>query len=1088
MVIHEVFWPRQPRIEIQLPGVAPAIQQVFYQGSDVHIIRNGASTGNLKDHLYIRHDSNQISSIDSALSKGLISKIEFIPQLIHGNSYNSTHPNVTGYIPYLAYGVSIHTYTGSVSASQITDADHLKHFNFILTAQITDTLANIYTTKIRIHVHDLIRNAWITPSTLTIPAGLKSRFSIFAEFSDGLIGDITNHPGISWAAPNPNWSIDEANGVFTPVFDATLPSNNTVAIDAILKPNSLFNQTGNPVAIASANIIISDSWSSPAEPMSRPYAEWIAGPGKGKINDVTNFLIIPEGCRASDKDNAFKLVKNLRDNMKTKHSKSPWDHLHKEVNFWMLFIPSKNGAITIKNELIKVLTYDAERSRKKYSGVHYSPIHSVPGTDQKRIKHLYQDGRITWEAVQTETKKTGWHSVYEFIMSADQVLKYPNNNFFGYWDWVIKDETKNVRDPARYHTTRPAALTSGDILLSTLVEKVGFPTPFDASASKATLTTTKWKKLYDDTMVVTDVEDHVFSLWKILAERRLPNELDTAIGTAFGIRPRADISIDKLAGAERLPNYSRVDRRFLDNALKGIKLGPDAVNDPTSNNWADSANPTTSNYWGQTLAQLGKDFSRVIIVSAKTKYGGVQLRLDNVSGDFIGYGILANLEDDPFLYPNSGAGRQINLRESTYPSKMNLTAFGTITHEITHSYDLGDEYGNKVTLQKSVTPFDLQLPVIKSLNLQKEKDMLVSAFDEGGNSLENNGQIDGDKIKWRWLRIANAGVLINPPQPSGGNFILSIKPGHEIGFKKDDNVYLRKEDIDNVVLLNQLPSPQFSSKLTIIDIDPSTKKIKVSGLSNPADYQGNSILVKLVEAKVKGKGNISSVQKKITGLKTYFEVQVNEANKGGSLIRIEANNANGYEEIIVEKVISDTELELVDPFTNNISNKEYEIIQRDPGSLVADSYKELLNFTIRMAINKNGRPMTTYPFTAIDLKIDGGAPQKGNGSQLKVDSTKNVFKLTRIRARNNNNIVGIYRNGQEYTHGIFHPTGYCHMRNNTNPITIKSLALVSGRNDWITTRNISRYCSVCRYVLVDKIDPSKHSKLENDKSSFYPEI
>ena len=57
-------------------------------------------------------------------------------------------------------------------------------------------------------------------------------------------------------------------------------------------------------------------------------------------------------------------------------------------------------------------------------------------------------------------------------------------------------------------------------------------------------------------------------------------------------------------------------------------------------------------------------------------------------------------------------------------------------------------------------------------------------------------------------------------------------------------------------------------------------------------------------------------------------------------------------------------------------------------------------------------------------------------------------------------IVGLYEGGANYGHRIFHPTGTCIMRR--------------------SKEEEAEFCAVCRYVMVDFVDPSKHFQIDLD--------
>lgn len=1092
MAVDKLYWHTEPYLQDDLG----ALNVVKFLGYDIHCIRNGMSTGSLADHIYvIDQTAGTIRSGTAALAAGFIDKIEFIPNLkgalvsgvigdVAAVTYNNANPNTVGYTPFPLNDITINTYTGEIVASTSTAAGYLKNFNFILNI-IATSGAQIVTSKVRVHVHDSLVNTWLTPTTKTVISGNRSRVSLFAEFSSGIIGDITNHVGVSWLESAANLNSDPVTGVFAGTFDGTTPANNDVVLTANLNASSLLNSTASVVASATTTVKILDSWKTPVNLNDRPYAEWVIGPGKDKRNDVPNFLVIFDGAKSSDRNSAKLLIKNFRKKLINKPSKSPWNELVKNVNFWLLFLPSENRAITIKNEIVPIPTMEWRRTRKKYTGsLPKSPIiNNTLLLDKWETTHFYADGPKKYEETQTETKRTGWRSLTELKGLLDSNLSKPAE-LLNIWDWVIKDTSKIVLDNNRYKSL-PPALVSGNVFLSTLLYFIGYPTPDDAGESKADLIANKWDVLYDTPLTEPLVADHVYDLWKYYAERRLPNEVDNILGTAFGHRPIASIPDNDLAGPERgpLPQTFGINRRFLDGLLTNIRLGPSPT-DPTTNEWSDKLNDESTAAWAKSFSHLGKDFSRLIILSTRTRTGGVQMRSDDpITGEFIGQGIFANLEVQPFHYPDIGTGRQKNIKERAFPTDINQGALGTLIHEMTHSFGLDDEYATRVTPKDANTPKYYKFPVINSFNLQKEKDLLITELDGAGDSFENNGALNGDKIKWRWPRIANAGSLKITPSINATNaahFDISLTDGHELGFSVNEFVYLRKKGIEPVVLLDQLPSSHYSAKLKIESIDPVTKVITVSNLSNPADFlvdaTHKSVLIKLVEALVPGVGTISAAGKIVTGVGTYFEAQVNPAGStglGGSFIIV------GSDKIRVKDVTSNTKLELQDPFTAAVPvGTKFEILQRDSNSVATDSYKELLNYSVRMTINKNQKPMSTYPWVTDEM--DGNVRQDPDTTQLIVDGTDSVFSLMRpsIISRQ---VVGLYKNGAEFTHAIFHPTGFCHMRSSKDPWKFNP-------TEKAHEQHISLFCPICRYILVDNLDPSKHSIIENSKTSHYPKI
>jgi hypothetical protein len=63
-------------------------------------------------------------------------------------------------------------------------------------------------------------------------------------------------------------------------------------------------------------------------------------------------------------------------------------------------------------------------------------------------------------------------------------------------------------------------------------------------------------------------------------------------------------------------------------------------------------------------------------------------------------------------------------------------------------------------------------------------------------------------------------------------------------------------------------------------------------------------------------------------------------------------------------------------------------------------------------------------------------------------------------------IVGLYSGGFRFARGVFHPAGTCMMRSDED--------------------EAAEFCAVCRYIIVDLIDPTKHFGIDRDYAEIYP--
>jgi len=80
--------------------------------------------------------------------------------------------------------------------------------------------------------------------------------------------------------------------------------------------------------------------------------------------------------------------------------------------------------------------------------------------------------------------------------------------------------------------------------------------------------------------------------------------------------------------------------------------------------------------------------------------------------------------------------------------------------------------------------------------------------------------------------------------------------------------------------------------------------------------------------------------------------------------------------------------------------------------------------------------------------------------------------------------VGLYENGASYDGDVYRPTGMCFMR------TSRVLSEENQAGEDLTAsdqRLYQRFCPVCRYALVDLLDPSQHGRIDRDYDKIYPE-
>ena len=193
------------------------------------------------------------------------------------------------------HGVTMNATTGQITvASPLPAGSRLRSFPVDGTAVEGTTRVSA---RVRVHVHDGLTMVWLTPNPLTARRDAKDiRLSLLAQFTDGVIGDITNwspfNPIVAGeqtfvsdtGTPGPKvvWSTSNAATIGvdadTGVPDANVNAGN-VTITASLRP--LPPAAGR---LATARVDAAPAWTTPVR------LTHIAGPGFAGMNTASNVL------------------------------------------------------------------------------------------------------------------------------------------------------------------------------------------------------------------------------------------------------------------------------------------------------------------------------------------------------------------------------------------------------------------------------------------------------------------------------------------------------------------------------------------------------------------------------------------------------------------------------------------------------------------------------------------------------------------------------------------------------------------------------------------------------------------------------
>jgi hypothetical protein len=316
---------------------------------DVHVLR-GFSSRDLIDDLRFRDEEDEAAE-DAEIDKG---QIVFQP-LFKGDQNGDLWEN-----PDL--GISVNTKTGEVipDPPAAEPFDKVKN-NFILEIRgVAPAFETTNTEVIRVHVHMVVANVWLTPPTLTIrPSGVplpeltRSRFTVHALFDTGITGDLTLNHGVRWKTAPPADPIrNVAASGWLRIDSADVPPVD-IEITATL-PAALGDATTPP-----AKLQIRPAWQNDLDP---PRARIVAGSAhagelwEGTIlpERVPNVLVVSDGFRGGplgDGDAFDAIVDKIVHHLKTDWFTRPFDLLATSMNFWKVFSSSDAVGISVRSEV-----------------------------------------------------------------------------------------------------------------------------------------------------------------------------------------------------------------------------------------------------------------------------------------------------------------------------------------------------------------------------------------------------------------------------------------------------------------------------------------------------------------------------------------------------------------------------------------------------------------------------------------------------------------------------------------------------------------------------------------------------------------
>jgi len=328
-----------------------------------------------------------------------------------------------------------------------------------------------------------------------------------------------------------------------------------------------------------------------------------------------------------------------------------------------------------------------------------------------------------------------------------------------------------------------------------------------------------------------------------------------------------------------------------------------------------------------------------------------------------------------------GTTSRYKLAPFTYPRSATEVHTKTIVHELSHSFDLGDEYG------------EMTGPPDPGMHLQANLQLDMGAMVPVGFAGNPNPamRIHGDEIAWRWPRARHAAVVNGPITGTLTDLVVPLADGNARGFRGGALCVLRKRH------------PRFGPR----------KSTLMSKLLRVKQRDTDAIILEEAPSTFRFRNTATPAQ-----LLTDFPI-------GSVLLEVEPASTNVFD------------------------LNTYPIAE-----MVAKNVKDY--------ITQHCAPLTNWTETS-----QGVFESSTDDDHLQVPNLKRGTNSIIAYGKNAPRVVGLYGGGRRYHKGVFHPAGHCLMRHTTHAGT-------------------REFCAVCRYILVDIIDPTQHGANDKEYDKHYP--
>jgi hypothetical protein len=294
------------------------------RGADIHVVGVGVLSRQLRPDLWVRDAAGyfQLTPANAVRLANNHADVFFDAQFTGAPT---------------AHNVKVDRTTGEVEiqAGYGTATSVLRNFIIHVNVIHTDGSPSPPPIAIRVHLHLRIEDYWLTPDALEVHLGAAiGGFTILARFDDQVIGNLTWHRGVLWSTPPAGPVVVDP---ITGRLGATAPAG--ISPVRALVPGTV----GLP--IPSADAICLPPWSA------GPRRAKLVGTPGGNPNNVRNVLILSDGFLAADEPHFNAAVLAVVNRQRITPQMFPWNHVSKKINFWSLFVPSRQTGSSIRNAL-----------------------------------------------------------------------------------------------------------------------------------------------------------------------------------------------------------------------------------------------------------------------------------------------------------------------------------------------------------------------------------------------------------------------------------------------------------------------------------------------------------------------------------------------------------------------------------------------------------------------------------------------------------------------------------------------------------------------------------------------------------------